>query len=194
MTWGASGSLADVSNTNQLWVTSGILAQFTGNALGIYKCPADHYLSKAQQSKGWAARLRSNSMNALFGFSGTDGANDSNGHAWIDPQWRQFLKTSQIPQPSQTWLTLDEHPDSINDSFFITAYNAGNWQDTPASYHNGACGFSFADGHAEVHKWLSGATSVYPVKYTDGVAARSFDAKGKLDFQWYQDRTGYTKY
>jgi prepilin-type processing-associated H-X9-DG protein len=28
-------------------------------------------------------------------------------------------------------------------------------QDIPASYHGGAAGFSFADGHAELHKWLS---------------------------------------
>ena len=67
-------------------------------------------------------------------------------------------------QPSQTWLTLDEHPDTINDSFFINNPSAGNWGDAPASYHNGAGGFSFADGHAEVHKWLS-ATSKFPVKF-----------------------------
>jgi len=28
------------------------------------------------------------------------------------------------------------------------------WDDTPASYHNGACGFSFADGHGEIKKWV----------------------------------------
>ena len=48
-----------------------------------------------------------------------------------------------------TYPALDEHPDSINDAFFITDPNANNWQDRPASYHNGAAGFSFADGHAE---------------------------------------------
>ena len=26
--------------------------------------------------------------------------------------------------------------------------------DAPATYHNGACGFSFADGHSEIHKWV----------------------------------------
>ena len=25
--------------------------------------------------------------------------------------------------------------------------------DLPASYHAGACGFAFADSHAEIHKW-----------------------------------------
>jgi prepilin-type processing-associated H-X9-DG protein len=98
---------------------------------------------------------------------------------------------TQVPQPSSTWLTLDEHPDSINDSFFIASYNASAWGDLPASYHNGACGFSFADGHAEIHKWLSG-TSIYPVKFSFSV--KNFDAKGKLDFQWYNDRFGWTKF
>jgi len=191
MTWGAGGSSDDISNTNVLWVQKGILAQFTGNALGLYKCPADHYLSPPQQKKGWSARLRSNSMNALFGFSGTDGYNDMSGHAWVDQQWRQFIKTSDVPQPSSTWLTVDEHPDSINDSFFVVGYNAGQWGDLPASYHNGSCGFSFADGHSELHKWLS-PTSIYPVKFVFSV--RAFDAKGRLDYQWYQDRTGYVKY
>jgi prepilin-type processing-associated H-X9-DG protein len=26
-------------------------------------------------------------------------------------------------------------------------------RDVPASYHGGAGGFSFADGHSEIHKW-----------------------------------------
>jgi prepilin-type N-terminal cleavage/methylation domain-containing protein/prepilin-type processing-associated H-X9-DG protein len=190
MTWTAGTSVDDVSNTNELWVKSGTLSQFTGNALGIYKCPADHFLSKAQQAKGWAARLRSNSMNALFGYSGTDGHDDRDGHSWVDQTWRQFIKTAQVPSPANTWLTVDEHPDSINDSFFICGLNATQWGDLPASYHNGACGFSFADGHAEVKKWLSG-TSVYPVKFAFSV--RPFDAKGKLDYQWFEDRTGWTK-
>ncbi len=37
------------------------------------------------------------------------------------------------------------------------AVGVGEFIDLPASYHNGACGISFADGHAEVHKWLGGA-------------------------------------
>ena len=74
----------------------------------------------------------------------------------------------------------------FNDAFFVTDPNVNTWQDIPASYHNGACGFSFADGHAEVHKWLS-AASVYPVKYQYPVV-KSFDAKGKLDMKWYADR------
>jgi prepilin-type processing-associated H-X9-DG protein len=90
-----------------------------------------------------------------------------------------------------TWVTLDEHPDSINDGFFTVPIDPGWWGDIPASYHNGACGFSFADGHAEIHKWKS-ATSKYPVTFR--FYQMPFDAVGHLDYQWYKERTGYVLY
>jgi prepilin-type processing-associated H-X9-DG protein len=125
-------------------------------------------------------------MNALFGRSDNLAAS-ATGRSWaFGGAYRQFLKTTDVPQPSMTWLTLDEHPDSVNDAFFITDPNVNNWQDVPASYHNGACGFSFADGHAEVHKWLS-ASSRVPIRYTSP-QVRGFDAAGKLDMLWYKER------
>ena len=135
-------------------------------------------------------------MNALFGLTndkptaGQEAATYA-GHAWFDPTYRQFLKQTDVPNPAMTWVTLDEHPDTINDGFFINGVSPSSWSDCPASFHNGACGFSFADGHAEVHKWRS-STSIYPVKYTGGVNAKNFDAAGRLDYQWYKDRTGFT--
>lgn len=138
---------------------------------------------------GWTARLRSNSMNALFGRSDNNPSSAS-GAAWADPNYRQFLHQADVPQPAFTWVTLDEHPDSINDGFFIVSRTATQWGDAPASYHNGACGFSFADGHAEVHKWIS-ATSHIPVTTVD-LVVRPFDMAGRQDFQWYNDRTGWT--
>jgi len=66
------------------------------------------------------------------------------------------------------------------------------WGDIPGSQHCGACGFGFADGHAEIHKWKS-ATSIYPVIYQ--FVQKSFDAVGRnVDYAWYKDRTGYTIY
>lgn len=85
-----------------------------------------------------------------------------------------------------TWLTIDEQADSINEGFFINSNTTTQWGDIPSAYHNGACGFSFADGHSEIHKWLS-ATSRYPVKFTYP-AVEPFDASGRKDFQWYKDR------
>ena len=189
MTWGTSG-VDGQSVTNVEWVKNGVLANYTANALPIYKCPADIQVSPEQRKKGWTSRLRSNSMNALFGPSDPSPSDVSRrGLSWWNQSYRQFLKQNDVPQPAKTWVTLDEHPDGINDAFFIVDINAGQWGDLPASYHNGACGFSFADGHAEVKKWTS-ATSKYPVKFA--FSTRPFDAKGKLDFQWYKERTGYT--
>jgi prepilin-type N-terminal cleavage/methylation domain-containing protein/prepilin-type processing-associated H-X9-DG protein len=63
--------------------------------------------------------------------------------------------------------------------------------DIPASYHNGACGFSFADGHAEIKKWRS-ASSMYKVQYFYP-STKPFDAAGRADFNWYLERTGYVQ-
>jgi len=181
------------SITNVEYVKNGVLARYTAAALQIYKCPADVFLSSQQRRASWTARLRSNSMNAFFGRSEPESRRSSDatvrGVNWGMTQYKQFLKTSDVNSPSMTWVTVDEHPDSINDGFFIIGDTAGQWGDAPASYHNGACGFSFADGHAEVHKWLSG-TSKIPVT-TRGLVTRSFDAAGKKDFQWYKERVQY---
>ncbi|MEK7677987.1 MAG: prepilin-type cleavage/methylation domain-containing protein [Verrucomicrobiota bacterium] len=189
MTWAADNSVDAQSVTNVDWVKNGVLGRYTAGAVGIYKCPADNYVSPAQRARGWKMRLRSISMNALFGRSNND-ANDNTarGASWaFGGQYRQFIKTTDIPLPAMTWLTLDEQPDSINDAFFITDPAVNNWQDIPASYHNGAGGFSFADGHAEVHKWLSGA-SKYPAGKYVYPNVRSFDAAGRKDMQWYKER------
>ena len=130
-------------------------------------------------------------MNALFGWSGTDPPDDRDGHAWFNQSYRQYIKQSDVARPGMTWVTLDEHPDSNNDGFFINSVDSGSWGDLPGSLHNGACGFSFADGHAEVHKWLS-RTSKYPVRYVFGTVG--FDAAGFRDFAWYKDRTAYILY
>jgi prepilin-type processing-associated H-X9-DG protein len=87
------------------------------------------------------------------------------------PRFKLFFKTADysVGSPSKIHVFVDEHPDSINNGTF------GVWMSDlsnpakayifyfPASYHNGACGFSFADGHAEIHKWVDGRTKLKPV-------------------------------
>ncbi len=187
MTWASGSDVSSRSVTNVDWVRNGVLGPYTGGAVGIYKCPADKFVSPSQRTRGWTQRLRSMSMNAFFGLANNE-ANDNTarGLNWGFPEYRQFLRTADVPAPAMTWLTVDEHPDTINDAFFINNTTLNNWQDIPASYHNGACGFSFADGHAEIHKWLS-RTSKYPVKY-GSQSPLPFDAAGRLDMAWYRDR------
>jgi prepilin-type processing-associated H-X9-DG protein len=195
MTWHASNGLEDRSNTNETWVKNGVLAAFTANAIGIYECPADHYLSSEQINAGWTRRLRSNSMNALIGWSGTDGWDDRDGKAWADQGYRQYLRQTDFRQPAMVYVTLDEQADSINDGFFIVPMTPGTWGDIPASYHGGAGSFSFADGHAEIHKWRS-AASIVPVTAQPGYwNPPPLDAVARnVDYQWYKDRCGWIPY
>jgi prepilin-type N-terminal cleavage/methylation domain-containing protein/prepilin-type processing-associated H-X9-DG protein len=195
MTWGASGGVQDRSVTNTAWVINGVLGKFTAGAVGVYKCPADNFVSPAQSRNGFRQRNRSLAMNSIFGrFSIVNAASDPTylGKNWGFQEYSQFLKQTQCPRPAKTWLTLDEHPDSINDGYFINNPTATAWQDIPASYHGGACGFSFADAHAEIRKWKS-STSIYGNVRYSYPSTKTFDAAGKLDYAWYKERTGYLK-
>ena len=82
--------------------------------------------------------------------------------------WQTYAKLSGIVNLSKTWVLVDEHPDSINDAAFAVQMALPNAKsasiiDVPASFHNGACGFSFSDGHSEIHRWR-GSRIKPPVK------------------------------
>jgi prepilin-type N-terminal cleavage/methylation domain-containing protein/prepilin-type processing-associated H-X9-DG protein len=178
MSWDANPMV-----TNVTLVANGVLGKYTAAAVNVYKCPADNYLSMAQRNAGYPRRNRSLAMNSIFGRFSIGNDDTVRGLNWGFPQYRQYLKLAQVPRSAKTWVVLDEHPDSINDGYFINSPAAPNWQDMPASYHNGACGFSFADGHSEIKKWRR-RTTTYP-------PSGGFGTLGQLDFAWYLERTGY---
>jgi prepilin-type N-terminal cleavage/methylation domain-containing protein/prepilin-type processing-associated H-X9-DG protein len=127
-----------------------VLAQYFGNAKNIYKCPADKYTSSAQKRLGWPERVRSISGNIFVG-EGNAETGPMDATIYAHPTKASMLT---IPGPAQTWVYVDEHPDSINDAGCFAPNSDVNIVDVPATYHNGACGFSFADGHSEIHKWV----------------------------------------
>ena len=185
-------SLSEV-NTNVAYIKNGILAPYTGGAVGIYKCPADIFLSPAQRNRGFTARTRSMSMNAFMGpFTPNPRDSWASGANTFFGSYRQFLKTTAIPKPANMFVTLDEHPDSINDAYYLNNPDpsGSQWGDIPASYHNGAGGFSFADGHAEIHKWLSTRTK-YPVNFSYN--SQPLDAAGRTDYRWHAERMSIRK-
>ena len=112
------------------------------------------------------------------------------------------MKTSDItsPQPANVWVLVDENPDSINDAAFAVDMNDKYpntvWQDTPANYHCGACGFAFADGHSEIHKWVDPRTIVRNGSVGRLVVQNPLSA----DMVWLATRTsairatGYARY
>jgi prepilin-type N-terminal cleavage/methylation domain-containing protein/prepilin-type processing-associated H-X9-DG protein len=164
----------------------------------VFKCPADIY--NCMEGNTTYPRVRSLSMNGYI----------IGGPVWYNGSWDQaptpcswngdtcnwltYAKLSDIthPSPSALYVTMDEHPDSINDAWQITDVgNTGTWSDLPASYHNGAGGFSFADGHSEIHKWQRKATRA-PVT---GVSANGVwtDTPGNVDISWMTNHCSDTK-
>lgn len=175
-------------NTNTALLAQGVLTPYLKN-VAIYKCPAD--MSRNLNSRsGGDPRVRSISMSQAFSSSG--GHNDP-------AKWRTFQKTSEMvnPQPANLWVIIDENPDSVNDAAFAVKMDAQGrsayWQDGPATYHGGGCGFSFADGHSEIKKWKDGRTVAPPMTTTYKTrfpyASPGVTHPGSPDIQWVQDRT-----
>jgi len=126
-------------------------------------------------------------MNAhMVAFNKIPGDSWAKGQNTFNPAYRQMLKQTDILETAKTYVTLDEHPDSINDAMFWNPPNVSattEWSDLPASSHNGAGGFAFADGHAEIHMWRDAATKSRGVMrngWFPGLALTT----GKVDYQW----------
>jgi prepilin-type N-terminal cleavage/methylation domain-containing protein/prepilin-type processing-associated H-X9-DG protein len=180
LTWDTSSH-----NTNRLFLTSrdySVLAQYSGGTHVIYKCPADKFLSAAQRTQGWEERVRSVSMNGAVGKGNKSPTDDLLNCVKVFEK----LSDATYPPPSQLWVFVDEHPDSINDGAFFNAQRNPQWIDLPGNYHNGACGFAFADGHSEIHKW-SASVLQYKIRLTD--FSRQSVPLNDPDHLWLLERT-----
>jgi prepilin-type N-terminal cleavage/methylation domain-containing protein/prepilin-type processing-associated H-X9-DG protein len=184
----AATGVSAQSCTNREWAKRGILASYLAGNVDAYRCPADKFLSKPQRSAGWAYRLRSWSMNSNWGRSDpSDGPNGTySGRSWAYGQSkRQWIKTTDVSSTSTKWVLIDEHPGSINDAFFVCEFGGNNWGDVPAFYHNKACGFAFADGHTEIHKWQSKNIPVVIGPGPNGGIQATTGPADNRDQQWY---------
>src|ERR1017187_1222540 len=180
----------DSDNTNTVLLTQGGIGPYASSTARVYRCPADSVVSDIQAQAGWTARVRSISMNAMVGNAGqfiTAGANVNN------PDYKQFLKVGQIPQPARIFVLMEEHPDSINDGYFLNQPDSLRWMDLPASYHNGAANLAFADGHLETHKWQFASTR--PPALPDAAHLPfPVPASDLPDYEWLMYRTTIESY
>jgi prepilin-type processing-associated H-X9-DG protein len=131
---------------------------YSGKAPGIFRCPADK-VEVLVPGSGTQLRVRSISMNQALGRGD-----------WLDGSfpgpppagtWNTYAKLSRIKYATTTFVCVDENPLTINDAAFaVQLLNAGTtsgtYIDMPGALHNNGCGFSFADGHAETHRWKGG--------------------------------------
>lgn len=101
-----------------------------------------------------------------------------------DSPWMTYGKFSSIraPGPAMLWILVDEDLDNLNDAAFAFGMEHPQWFDCPGTYHNGGCGFAFADGHSESHKWMSPV----PKKGHRAPVANPQDLK---DWNWMRDHT-----
>jgi prepilin-type N-terminal cleavage/methylation domain-containing protein/prepilin-type processing-associated H-X9-DG protein len=174
------------ANTNLDYLTSDVAAGLgacTAKQVGIYWCPTDIYLTAAQRSMGWSHRSRSIAMDGAVG----DGHKFNFG--WPNYYWARKMSDLVSPGPVMSWVFIDEHPDSIDDGVLYTnpgyTNGTGVFTELPGSLHGGACGVSFADGHAEIHKWVDPLT-VHPVTYT---RVNEAIVGNNRDLAWMAQRT-----
>jgi prepilin-type N-terminal cleavage/methylation domain-containing protein len=137
-------------NTNTVFLQTSLLWRYAPS-LGIWKCPADR--STSNHGGRAVPRVRSVAMNSWLG-----------NRDWEGEPWRILYRTSDMvaPSPAQTWVLMDERPDSINNAAF-SVIMVGRQQETvlrnwPGYFHGNAATLNFADGHGETHKWLDPRT------------------------------------
>lgn len=143
LSWAVSPPSVDV-NTNVLLYKQCLMAPYVLNQIAVYKCPFDVLVAAD------GPRLRSYSMQADMG---TVYIGDL-----YNPGYMTYQKGNDMtcPTPAGLFDFLDENPMSINDGFLqVDSSPNGGWPDIPAAYNGHADGFSFADGHVEMHQWLT---------------------------------------
>jgi prepilin-type N-terminal cleavage/methylation domain-containing protein/prepilin-type processing-associated H-X9-DG protein len=170
--WGSSDD-----NTNLASLASGKLTPYLSLSTAVFHCPSDTSIAAN------GPRNRSLSMNSLVGDPGVLTNR-------FNPGYVQFFHLSTIPNPSHTYVFLEEHPDTLNDGFFMNRWDDFYWGNLPASYHQGAANLSFADGHIENHRWMVGDT-MRPAR--QGGAGGGFAAVPPTDFEWLRERTSVKK-
>ena len=169
--------------TNIILIQDSLLYPYV-KSMGVYRCPADRKTTRDAYGRGGGIpTVRSMAMNSWM--------NPLKGQEWSADRLtgnitvRNFRKSSDILRAAQTWVTLDENPASINDGWFVSDPLRTTWVDIPATYHNGANGMAYADGHSEIKKWRDPA--VLGLKALPGQAPKD---KG-VDLRWLNERTTY---
>jgi prepilin-type N-terminal cleavage/methylation domain-containing protein/prepilin-type processing-associated H-X9-DG protein len=180
---------SSVENIDPNYYSSNCLATYLNGQIGVYRCPADNIPSDN------GTRLRSISMNGMVlgglgalgeSLAGPLGALIKYNPAPAGPNgyWRVYWKATDFIslQPVDAWIFCDETMYTLNDGYLQVLMNQPGFDDSPAHYHGGSCTFSFADGHAEPHKWLGGLAQI---PYAYNVIGHTWSAvNGANDPDW----------
>ncbi len=121
----------------------GPLFRYCGN-VDAYHCPGDQRSRRLPTLKGWA-------------FDSYSKANGMNGLHWDDSV--PVKKQTGIVQPARMYVFVEEADSrGYNRGTWVMNIVSRNWVDPMAIFHNVKGTLGFADGHAELHKWLEKST------------------------------------
>ncbi|HEV2452614.1 MAG TPA: hypothetical protein VGY98_00020, partial [Verrucomicrobiae bacterium] len=136
------------------WIEAGLLYPYNQN-IGIYLCPADETKIPRGSTILHEPSLRTYSMNCWM--QPMDHPGNTTGQAWEGiTGYRTYSKLSNMlqPGPSQTWVIIEEAPNSIDDAFFaVNPSSPTIWYNSPACLHGRGSEISFGDGHVEHRNW-----------------------------------------
>jgi prepilin-type N-terminal cleavage/methylation domain-containing protein len=168
--------------TNTILIQDSLLFKYV-NSLNVYRCPADRAVAAANGAYGGKGvpKVRSLSMNCWMNPINAWSPDNRSGPNPV----KNFRKISDILKASETWVSIDENPVSINDGWFVcnpAVGRTGAWVDAPAFYHNNAGGLSFSDGHSEIKKWRDKGI-------LDKKATGWTPKDGGADHYWLQQRS-----
>jgi len=172
-------------HTNLVYLRNGHFGNYLSGNTGVYKCPGDRTITIIHgQRYPW---VRSIGMNC---YVASQSFRDRN------LPYRVHFKLTEIQRPSGLFVFLDERADTLDNNSF----NAGDrgidpvvpvltrWTELPANYHVNSAAFSFADGHAELHKW----TRPMPPMSRQHLSMQSnnqfFDSPNNPDIIWLFQR------
>src|ERR1700761_4689377 len=149
----------------------GLLYSYVANTR-VYHCPTDP-----------TVHVRSYSMQEQLSFYRSGSPYDGEGMMGYTGRLPMYTENQmkEIP-PVQTFVFLDESPTSVNDCLYSVLLGGNDWSDEPAIWHSHGDNFSFADGHAEYHKWMSALTLNLPAE--DG-------QPNNVDLKWEQSCVGW---
>ena len=170
------GGWLDFTGNRDNWdvdynIKQSILWPYCGKNPNIFKCPSDQ--SQVNVRGQIMPRVRTMSMLCYLGGRGENRPLNWSGVTYgnTSGEYQVYRKTSDLrdPGPAKTFVFLDEREDSINDGMFVVdmfTYPTATASivDFPASYHGGAGGFSFADGHSELKRWSNRLILEMPLK------------------------------
>jgi len=163
---GNVGGLPGATNEND--IKNGKLFQYNGS-VPIYQCAAANGINDLPNALKSSAVMKRNRLVRNYSMQGrmggalpSDSIYGAGDTSWVlGAKYPQYKRDSDIanPGPAEAMVFLDESKESVDDGYFAVKAPDGpdknTWQNSPTARHNKGAGFSFADGHAEVWKWLA---------------------------------------